>query len=124
MFNINLFLMRMSKHFLNRFMGLLHSAKVEDILRLFYTGDAAIYLDNDGLQAHRLNMGILKDVLSAYEVLQFKIENFIATESTTAYKILTVTKDIENQITLAEHKITNNWENNKIYRHHHQITTH
>tara|TARA_R110002073_G_scaffold159477_5_gene314803 strand:- start:4516 stop:4860 length:345 start_codon:yes stop_codon:yes gene_type:complete len=114
----------MSKHFLNRFLGLLHSAKVKDIFRLFYKDDATIYLNSDGLPIHNVSTEIMKNVLETCEILQFRIENFIATETTTAYKILTITKDVENKITLAEHTITNNWNNNKIYKHHHQITTH
>ncbi len=114
----------MSKNTLQIFLLLLKNGKWRKILKEYYRPHTCLECKDDDCNEENDITWLMQHLASSEGLLQHTVDKIKVIENRLSFTIYTVSRDINNQIDMAEHSITSLWENNKIEKHVHEITNH
>ncbi|MDO1501654.1 hypothetical protein Q2T40_16080 [Winogradskyella maritima] len=112
----------MSKNTLQIFLLLLKNGKWCKILKEYYRPNTCIECKDDDCNDEKDITWLMQRLASSEGLLQHTVDKIKVIENRLSFTIYTVSRDINNQIDMEEHKITSFWKNNKIQKHKHSLS--
>lgn len=114
----------MSKNTLQIFLLLLKNGKWRKIFKEYYCPHTCIECKDEDCNNEKDINWLMQRLASSEGLLQHTVDKIKVIENRLSFTIHTVSRDINHQIYMSEHKITSLWGNNKIEKHVHEITNH